>query len=549
MKRLETSAVFIIIFAIYLTASLILVLKIGYVSQEVNVRSGIAYDLLDGNERGREGLVCSVWWAPIPTLLQLTFGAFPSLISSGVACGIISAAGGALMCFFLFKAFIYLGIKRAAAYPMLILLAFNPWMFFYSSNGSSEALLLGILAGTVWCLLLWYHDNRLSGLIGLSILAALLPLIKHQALLLTFVILASAVVISAIRRKPRLSTAEGTFCLAFSPTIYTVGLWFLFNWLIMGDFLYFLRGVYIDPVRPETTYELTRAHTMLASLLTSRAAENAVPFLVQFLVVPFLPAAVILMLVSFVRQRRTFLASLLLLLAAMPLYHIFMISRGQSFGITKDALVVIPMSAFLAGYFLSTMFKRKELALNIASTCVVAVMLAGTIASYAFIARGKIDMTPDENKQGKADIPIPFAAVDELSLEEMAIKDFIRAKEIDSKIALIGFQGYDFIRRAKGGGEFIHSINLNLPLILKNTRGKTLYILVPRPAGLAAFDDINIELPNLYHLGETTIGSPGLKAHFMIENKDFQNWRVYTIVRPESDETIFGTAHRQGMGS
>ncbi len=544
MKKPEALVVFLLIFAVYLTASLILTFKVGYISEEVSVRSGIASDLLAGNERGREGLVCSVWWAPLPTLLILTMGVFPSVVSSGAACGIISALGGALMCFFIFKTLIYLGIQRVSAYVILILVAFNPWILFYSSNGSSEALLLGVLAGTLWYFVLWHYGEKLSGLVGLSILASLLPLIKHQAVLFTFIMLVSAVVVSLMRGKHKLRRVEGTFFLAFFPTIYTVGLWFLFNWLIMGNFLYFLRGIYVNPIRPETTYELSTAYRMLGHLpLTGQAIERILPFFVQFLVMPFIPAAVVFLVLSLIRRRNIFVPVFLGLLAAMPLYHILMISRNQSFSITRDMLVVVPISAFLTAYFFRSIFTERKSVQRIVSVCVLVMLLVGTIGSYTFVTLDAVDM-PLQSSRG-----FPFVAGNDISNEEMEIKKLILNKEFDSRIALVGFQGYNFIRRANGGDEFIHSINLNLPLILKNTRGKDLYIIVPRPAGLAAFDDINIELPDLYYLGETTIDSTNLKAYFMIENRDYPNWRVYTIIRPGPDETIFGATGNSRIGS
>ena len=261
------------------------------------------------------------------------------------------------------------------------------------------------------------------------------------------------------------------------------------------------------------------------------------------------PAAVVLLIVSFIRKRNVFLPVSLGLLVAMPIYHIFMMSRGQSFGITKDALVILPLSAFLAGYFLSELSGQKNRAIRSASGWVLALMVLGTAGSLAFVAQGNIAMELGENNIETASATNPFAAIREISHENNAIKDMILENEDDCKIALVGFQGYDFIRRARCGEEFIHSINLNLPLILRNTRGKDLYVIVPRPVGAAAFDNINIEMPDLYHLGETHINSRELKAHFLIETRDFPNWRVYTIIRPGENDTIFGTAGSHLLGS
>ena len=196
-------------------------------------------------------------------------------------------------------------------------------------------------------------------------------------------------------------------------------------------------------------------------------------------------------------------------------------------------LPALPISVFLAMYFLRAFFKPGKTAMHTASFATAIVLALSTIVSYTSLQRDAF----------------PLFATHVLQSEEEAVKKYILEKEYDSKIALVGFHGYNFIKEAKGGREFVHSINLDLDLIRKNTRGKELFIVVPKPAGLAAFDDINIEYPDLYRRGETFIGSPGQQAHFMSEDPIFPNWRVYHVVQPHRDDTIFGEKRSAQRGS
>jgi hypothetical protein len=537
MKKLENILVFLAVFGIYLTAGLMLLTNAGYISQELSIRSGIAYDLLNGSERGREALICSVWWAPLPTLLQLIFGVFPALIESGIAGIILSAIGGALMLMFLFKSLIYFKLWRPAIYATILLVAFNPWMLFHSATGASGALMLGVLAGALWCLIMWYYNGKLSHLIGLSILSSLLPLIKHQAILLSIIVLVAAICTSMRGTKQKINRLEGTFFLSLSPTVYSVGLWFLFNWLVMGDFVYFLRGVYISPVSQEA------AASSITSLYQNGSLGWASPFFIQFYIAPFLPAALVLLGFGLFRRREIMPLFLVIMLSVFPLYHIFMISRGQSFGISDDLIASLLIAVLCGAYFFKEMSRDND-RVRTPSILLAFLVLTGTIASYMFSSVGVSEMPL------QASLRFPFVAINDPSKEESEIRQFILRKEDDSRIAMAGFCGYNFIRKSNGKeDEFIHMINLNLPLTLDRTNGKTLYFIVPKPAGAAAFDSINLNLPTLYYRGETTIGSSEVQAHFMLENKDFPNWRIFTIVRPQQNENIFGAPLSAKQGS
>ncbi len=517
MRKLEIPTVFILLLAAYLATGYILLFNVGYMSPEVEIRSGIARDLLQGNERGREGLVCSVWWPPLPTLLQLPLGVAPSLVNSGAACIIISAVGAAMACIFLLKTLIHLRVSRTVSYAIFLFIAFNPWMLLQASSGSSQALLLGILAPILWCFVIWYHDNRLSGLVGLGILASLLPLINHQAILFTVFVTAAATLACIRKSGSSARKVEGTSLLVFFPTVYTLGLWFLFNWLIMGDFLYFLRGIYVHPMHPEVTREL-----------------GVAPFFGPFFLLPFLPLAAAFLFFTFMWRRGALSLMFLAILSLIPFCYTLTMPSNQPFGVARDLAFVVIVCGFLADYLVHRLPSRKWLTTGIASVCLPAVLIFGTTASYKSI------------NTHAAGIPLqysetyPFVALKSPSNEEIEIKKFILEQELDSRIAIVGFHGYNFIRRAEGGEEFVHSINLRLSRILTRIRGKELCFLVPKPVGLAAFDDINIQRPDLYNEGEPVLLNPDPPADFLIWRDDFPNWRIYTVIYLDRDETILG---------
>ena len=534
MNRIETAAVFLLILVIYLIVGSALMYRAGYVTGEVNIRSGMAADLVDGNERGRQGLVCSVFWAPLPTLLILPFAFSKALLDSGFACVIISAAGGALACLFMFKALRRFSVPRMALYPMIALAAFNPWMLLVSSTGSSEALLLGFLCAALWSFVLWHYDGRLSGLVGLSIMAALLPLVKHQAILFSVLIVGLATAISVARGKPRLRRTEGTLLLAAFPTVYMIGLWFLFNWLIMGDAVFFLRGAYIDPILSEPTTEMAGIQGMLSGTSLSPVSMRTVsPFFAQFLIVPFSAVALVLLAVCLVRARNWPVVLFVCLLVAMPVYHVLMARHGQSFDITGDMSVAIPICIFIAGYFLYSTFGRKRAAMGAGSAVVLLLLAGGTVGSY-YCANENLVPTPFVRTAS-----FPYVAPRKQG-NEGKILEYIRSKEgLDSRIALMGFQGYDFIRRVNGGEEFVHLINVDIPLIDFRTKGKTLWMLVPKPSGLGAFDSVNLAYRGLYEAKQRDIFTGDVRFNLLLDNREFPEYHIIAVTREQEDRDIF----------
>src|SRR2546422_5314782 len=75
----------------------------GHRAPEALIRTRLGEDLLRGETVGRQGLICSVWFAPLPTLLLLPFLAVPWPVLHVLAPHLLSAAFGALTATYLNK--------------------------------------------------------------------------------------------------------------------------------------------------------------------------------------------------------------------------------------------------------------------------------------------------------------------------------------------------------------------------------------------------------------------------------------------------------------
>ncbi len=544
---LKNFSVFAIFFLTYLLFAHILFFDVGYVSYEAEVRSGIAQDLLFGDSvgksRGKEAIICSLWWTPLPTLLQLPFGFFPPLIKSSFASSILSVLGAALLCYYLHKIFTFFKLRKWLSYSLLIIFALNPWTLFYATNGTSQMLMMACLIAALYYLLVWHSTDKLSGLVLFSLYISLPAVIKHQAIIFTLLSLLTVFLIAVRKKTYVFRKIEGTFFLSISPFIYLLALWFLFNWLVMGDFIYFLKGTYIGPI---TAPQLTEKTEMLYQSVHPKeilAASKATlyPFIQTFRIIPILPLAVILLIINFIKKRNFFTPFIILVLLSMPLYHIFMQRRNQSFNLIEDAVLAIPLGFIIVAKIVGDIKEPRKI-YQYGSITLIILIAMSTVLSPLLIQSNSSEVALQLAAH------YPFIKRKDASEEEAEIRKYILDKNEDSKVAVVGFTGYNFIKRARAKKKFIHTINLYLYETMKNTRGKLLYFLIPEPVGIAAFDDINIKFPKLYYGGDAKIKDPRVVADFQFEKK-FKNWRLYRVNRIDfpaspAKTTRSGQAHQ-----
>jgi len=503
---------------------------VGYLSPEATVRAGIAHDLTDGNGRGREATICSVWWAPLPTVAQLAFAGIPGAVESGFAACLLSALGGAVLCLFVARVFLDSGFPRWASAVAAVLCGASPWVLLASAGGSSQIWVLALVTAALYYFHRWTRTRGLDALVCSSICLGLLPVIEHQAILYVGVLFAAGLIYMVFTRGFGLSKIEGTAVLAASPVVYMVGLWFLFNWLIMGNFVSFLKGVYVQPIEVTTAAPaMAELPGWLGAWLAAEPVSNSLGEM--FLIAPLLPVAGVLALAAMIgRRTRTGSSALPLvvfgLVAAMPLFHAYMAYRGWSFGRHEDLIIAVPLSFFLLAHSVGALRARPLRAPRWAIAPATALLLAALIGAYALV--------PDQERAMPLTFSLsePFVAVaDDESGEIDAIRQVIDAKRQDVRIAVIGFEGYRFMRQVEGDGRFLHYVNWDFGLIDHNTKGKRLYLLVPKPDGAAKFDDVNVRFPVLYDEADARVDRAEVRALLQAIDRPFERWRLIHATR------------------
>jgi len=235
----------VVFFAAVLATLLAVVLfyhmRVVAVSPEAVVRSGVGADLLAGGAKGRQGLIGSLKWPPLPTLLVLIFAKIPRFGTSGLAFPVVNAVLSAFTLTLLNGWLAGFRVPRGVRLPLLCLYQFSPPVIAVCLTGGSATLMLLILMAGAYYLVHWLETLDVRSLAYLGVLGGLAVVTRYQTVLL--VALVALIIVARVRRRRERAFRGGTVLVFLIPSIYTLALWFIGNWLIMGDPVFFLRGL------------------------------------------------------------------------------------------------------------------------------------------------------------------------------------------------------------------------------------------------------------------------------------------------------------------
>jgi hypothetical protein len=216
---------------------------------------------------------------------------------------------------------------------------------------------------------------------------------------------------------------------------------------------------------------------------------------------------------------------------AMPLFHVHMAERGRSFARHEDLVIAVPLSFLLLAHGVGAFRVRparqtRWATAPVTAGVVTAALAAGLVGSFALVGEQPAAMPLALSARA------PFVTVrgDEAG-EIEAIRQAIEAKQQDVRVAVIGFEGYRFMRAVAGDERFLHYVNWDFGLINHNTKGKRLYLLVPKPEGAARFDDVNVKFPALYDEADVRLDGDGVRALLQAVDRPFTRWRLIYATR------------------
>ena len=212
---------------------------------EAVVRAGVARDLLHGFPRGRQGLVGSLEWAPLPTLLLMPLLRLPAPFGGDWAPVVVSLTAAAFLSAFLSAWLGRCGVGRVMRLAICLTFFLSPVVQRPVLSGSPEPIFWLTTFAALCFLTHWWETEELRSLAYLSLALALALATRYQAAIL-FLAAGLFVALHLRGRRGRKSYIEATLIVFLVPGLYVLLLWLTTNWLIMGNAFFFLRGLFAD---------------------------------------------------------------------------------------------------------------------------------------------------------------------------------------------------------------------------------------------------------------------------------------------------------------
>lgn len=234
------------------------------------------------------------FYPPLTTMVLLPLALISPLATGLTALPVTSGFFAALTIVMLDRTLARCDMAMGLRLVTLLVFAVNPLWLFYSGNGMAEAVYCAFLAIGLYFFVSWYVTTEPRYLIGSGITVAILVLTRY-GFIVWAVLLSVLIGVALARRHARRMEVEGSVIAFAAPVIYVVGLWIVFNALIVGDpFGWISSATSTQAVNSTGINELS---DLTFNQVAKRLLElNVAVFPLAFLVVPGL-------VVAFVTQR------------------------------------------------------------------------------------------------------------------------------------------------------------------------------------------------------------------------------------------------------
>lgn len=213
-------------------------------SDESLVRHGQFNDLAAAVVSVRESAVASAWFPPLPLALRAPFALFSPapdpLVPGWLLAAFFNAATIVLLEHFARRS----GHGFFFRLFLVLAWAFHPLVLAGVTAASDFPLAAFVVTGAVGHLFLWQRSGETADCILMSVYLSAAAVTLPGGFLLAPVFLLPAAAPVGRDHPPgrRAAALEGISLLVLLPTVYILFIWALFNWLLLGDWLYFLRG-------------------------------------------------------------------------------------------------------------------------------------------------------------------------------------------------------------------------------------------------------------------------------------------------------------------
>ncbi|KOS03831.1 glycosyltransferase family 39 protein [Paenibacillus polymyxa] len=519
-SRWMAIGLFVFILALELSAGIYFSYVLGYMHTDALSRVANAFYVLYSRDPhlGAIGFI----WNPLPSLLEmvilLLYPIFPALATYGLAAVILSATFAALTAMLLYRAGVRTGLSSGMSIMLALLYALNPFILLFGANGLSDSLYIYFIMMTVIEFALWLKDRMTASLIVSGLALAMAFWTRYEAVPLG-VAMAGGVVLAVLflhrnmgRRelslREKLHKVEATWLLLLLPVVFSGLLWIFFNYLIMGNALYFLNSEYSNTAQ---SAELLNDDKFVEIFSNPLVALKFIASKTLWYSVPLLAILIIRLLSGRLFRWGTLI--ILLLFLSVPGLQFLLMMKQSSYGWFRYFMYVFPITVAWLPYELSQLQGRwRRAAFGLVS---VSLLLTAGLLSYALT---RPDIAPDENSFLTRTGNVNYVRQE----SDRKIAVWLDEHLPKSTIMTDSASAYTMIVYSQYPKRFLITSDYSFNKALSYPQDHHVdYILVPKIMSGMPLSKINMVYPNLYEKGAPWV---------QLEREFNGEWRLYKVL-------------------
>lgn len=172
--------------------------------------------------------------ATLSSILYIPFSIIKPFATSLVAIPVMTAIAAGLLMASLNTLMRVSGINILFRIVLLILFGLNPMLVYYAANGDPVMLGLVLLAISITSLVAWQVTDQTRHLAAAGLAMGLAVMVDYGYILVALGFVLALTIISAMNRDDGLK-ARSTLLLFLTPVTYSLLLWCLLNWVLLGN--------------------------------------------------------------------------------------------------------------------------------------------------------------------------------------------------------------------------------------------------------------------------------------------------------------------------
>jgi hypothetical protein len=215
-------------------------------SLEARQRAAVAADVISGSSRGTQGLVGSLYLAPLPTVLVIFLGLLPFVPATPALGAVVAAGATVFLALYVHRSWRAHGVPLTLRFPAMLCVLLLPPVVLSIQAGQTVMVLVTLAVCGAGAIVSWLQSPSLRHLSLAAIFLGAAVIARYQGIV--FVAGAAVIVTAAVLVQRRgLRACEGTIITFLLPTAYVILLWIGGNWLILGSPLFFLKAAWGPP--------------------------------------------------------------------------------------------------------------------------------------------------------------------------------------------------------------------------------------------------------------------------------------------------------------